>query len=140
MDNIIAVNNLSDLRTGMHVILRNGNEYVILKDDDGVCAVNRSDCKMVFISLVEDGSWFDEDSFNEDLTCEGYPEWDIVKVTQPLYVCDILSSKKLNINKHSRNSFVEVYPNPIKKMTLEDIEKELGHKFILVNEEGDTIV
>ena len=132
MDNVVVVNKLSDLRTGMHVTLRNGNEYVVLRDDNGICALRRNDCKMVLVSLVEDDSWFNEESFNEDLTCESFPEWDIVKVTQPSYICDILSSKKLNINKNAHNHFVEVFSNPIRKMTMKEIEEALGYKVMIV--------
>jgi hypothetical protein len=69
----------SDLRTGMIVVLANGNEYMVY---NGVQTSNNAGSVLVRINGSH--SWFDLTSYNEDMTMGNreYAEWDIVKVIQ----------------------------------------------------------
>jgi len=77
----------SDLKSGMHVELRNGHTYMVLTDGyyGGFC--------LVLIGAI---GWAN-DAWNEDMTCRESKDLDIMKVhTPPIYnVMEISNQRKL---------------------------------------------
>lgn len=82
----------SDLKTGMHVVTKNGAEWVVLKD-------TLFKGKDVMISVTEDednnGNWIGLDSYNENLTVtdKEFNQLDIVRIYQPRYEFTALEYK-----------------------------------------------
>ncbi len=73
----------SDLKTGMHVVIRNGMEFVVLRDT----LFNDKD---IMVSVTEDansGNWIGFNSYDENLTAinRELDDFDIVRVYQPKY-------------------------------------------------------
>lgn len=67
-----------DLKTGMHVVTRNGTELVVLKD-----TVFDED---VIIAVYEDesrGNWISLNNYHNNLIHKAYADFDIVKIYQP---------------------------------------------------------
>ena len=71
---------LSELKTGMHVVTRDGIEYVVLKDTtynkDIIVAVHdddHADC------------WGELKDYNNDMTHKNTREYDIVRVYMPMF-------------------------------------------------------
>ena len=112
----------SDLKTGMKVVLRNGEEYLLLLNTEEVLGTYN-----ILIPLCENNSgWLSFDSYNEDLTCEdGYNEYDIMKVFTPYCIWTLLYDSFWDKVWERKDK---------KKMTIEDIEKELGYEITIVKE------
>ena len=73
----------SDLKTGMHVVIRSGMEFVVLRD-------TLFKDKDIMVSLTENengGSWIGFNSYDENLTAinRELDNFDIVRVYQPKY-------------------------------------------------------
>ena len=85
---------LNDLRTGMHVVTRDGSEWVVLKD-----TMFRS--KDILVSVYEDnrsgnsGNWLSLKGYNQNMTATDreFDNFDIVRVYQPKYECTTLEYK-----------------------------------------------
>lgn len=115
----------SDLRNGDVVVTRNNKRYVFIRDYAG----SGDD---VFAELSKRGrellSFYDDELHNENSG-----KWDIMKVYRcddPRYFCqwNTLTDYRL---LYDRNKVEER-----KKMTVEQIEAELGYKIAIVDEEG----
>lgn len=118
---------LSDLKTGMHVILRDGNEYIVLKDTC-LCLFYDTYGKNI-IKNLNGATYTSLDNYNEDFTnTDGFKNLDIVEV----YTCDCVSAI-LKSAKDEPDSFTRIFEERPTKMTLEEIEKELGYKIEIVN-------
>lgn len=79
---------LNDLKTGMHVVTRDGVEYVVLKDT--------SFNKDMIIAVHEDefrNCWGELQSYNENMTHKNQRDKDIVKVYAPIYEYTTLAYK-----------------------------------------------
>jgi hypothetical protein len=78
----------SDLKTGMHVVTRDGIEYMVLKDTtynkDILVAVHEDECG---------GSWRELDDYNDNMTYKRHSDDDIVKVYAPIYEYTTLDYK-----------------------------------------------
>ena len=109
----------SDLRTGMKVTLRNGNEYIVLLN----AKHNFSTDTNLLISLPtneDECDWLLLDDYTEELLDKDsrWSRFDIVKVE----MCEHLGHLFTNKLRFS----------PIQReMTLEEIEKEIGCKIKL---------
>ena len=121
---------LSDLKTGMIVTLRNGNEYVVLKD---YCV---SDETAIFdkgiICNVESSSWTRLSNFNEKMECTNTifgKEYDIVRVEVPAHPFSI---QKPSYEKDKRTI---LYDGIVKEVTMAEIEKKFGCKVKIVKED-----
>lgn len=74
----------SDLKTGMHVVIRSGMEFVVLRD-------TLFKDKDIMVSVTEDengsGNWIGFDTYDENLTAinRELDDFDIVRVYQPKY-------------------------------------------------------
>ena len=83
---------LSELKTGMHVVTKNGAEWVVLRD-----TLFRE--KDVIISATEDennnGNWLGLSIYNENLTVKNkeFDMFDIIRVYQPKYEFTALEYK-----------------------------------------------
>lgn len=77
--------NKSDLKTGMWIITRGGDKYLVLRDALGFSSTEDRE----FLLLNEDG-WLGSEDYNNDLTIKtetnvvGDPdEYDIIEIYQP---------------------------------------------------------
>ena len=82
---------LNDLRTGMHVVTRDGTEWVVLRD-----TMFRN--KDILVAVHEDdkySSWFDLKKYNQNMTMinRGCKHLDIIRVYQPKYEFTTLDYK-----------------------------------------------
>lgn len=74
----------NDLKTGMHVVIRSGMEFVVLRD-------TLFKDKDIMVSVVEDvnggGNWIGLNSYNDNLTTinRELDDFDIIRVYQPKY-------------------------------------------------------
>lgn len=79
---------LNDLKTGMHVVARDGIEYMVLKDTvynkDILIAVHEDECG---------GSWREFEDYNNNMTNKNHRDDDIIKVYAPIYQYTILDYK-----------------------------------------------
>ena len=80
-----------DLRTGMHVVTKEGTEFVVMKDTlfadgDILVAPHEDDTS---------GNWLPLDKYNDNLTCSDaeFSCFDIVRVYQPKYEFTTLEYK-----------------------------------------------
>ena len=118
---------LSDLKTGMHVILRGGDEYIVLKDTcliDSFC-INDNAYHKNIIKRLNGGSYTSLNNYNEDFTnANELTELDIVEV----YTCDC-DSAILKSVKDEPDSFARIFVGrPI--MTREEVEEKFGIKIV----------
>ena len=105
----------SDLRTGMKVTLRNGDNYIVLLNARHKYSNNKD--ILVGYHNYNICDWVVLDNYNEDLTYSNKERerFDIVKVEE----CEHLGELFTHRLKFSQ---------PTKEMTLAEIEKELGYK------------
>lgn len=77
----------NELKTGMHVVTRDGNEYVLFKDttfgSDFMVTVNENDASF----------WSPLNSYNDNLTSEVDSDLDIVRVYVPHYQHNVIEYK-----------------------------------------------
>ena len=79
---------LNDLKTGMHVVTRDGVEYVVLK--------NTTYNKDILIVVHEDeynGSWRELEDYNNNMTSKTRRDDDIIRVYAPIYEYTTLEYK-----------------------------------------------
>lgn len=123
---------LNELKTGMHVILRDGSEYIVLKDTCLYSNYSNYDYDTYeknIIKTLNSRTYTSLNNYNEDFT-SAISNWlDIVEVYTCNYVTAILESVK-----NEPDSFTRIFEERTKKMTLEEIEKELGYKIEIVND------
>lgn len=120
----------ADLRTGMIVTLRNGDEYMVYRDYAATWTENGSYSSDCLVLTTGETGWRDLNNFANDLTSKSAHKSDIVKVekvTHPLaFICP-------NYEKAERK--VLWCRNEPRKYTHKQIEDILGHKFELVEED-----
>ena len=102
-----------DLKTGMLVQVRNGHVYMVIND-----------------TLVRDVKFISLDNINNDLNYMYHDgEWDIMKVSKVLDSY-YLMPKCWNEEKLNKNLLWE--REETKKMTVSEIQKELGYKIEII--------
>lgn len=115
----------SDIKNGMHVITKNGIEYIVMSNVEANDQIVTPNTIMV---RVNDYGWLSLDSYSDDLRHENDDVYDIETVYAPRYYREVLSSVHDNIN------FIKVWERPIpKSMTKEEIEAELGYEIEIVD-------
>lgn len=121
---------LSDLKTGMHVILRDGDEYIVLKDTCLYSNYDYDTYEKNIIKTLNSRTYTSLNNYNEDFT-SAISNWlDIVEV----YTCNCVTAILESV-KNEPDSFIRIFEEkPTKKMTLEEIEKELGYKIEIIND------
>lgn len=116
---------LSDLKTGMRIITRNGYEFIVLEN------VKTPSGKTQDMYVQKDGGFMPEGSYNEDLTAIGDRDWDIMKVYaqhQGKYLDGSVISgetKYMDLIWERKDK---------KEMTIAEIEKELGYSIKIVKD------
>ena len=128
----------SDIKNGMHVITKSGDEYIIMGD---IYAPKQSDdnkAKVTMLSLY--GGWMNFDKYDDDLcfhdtkkeVCADDFWYDIEEVYTPNYYAWTLESVLEEINK---NDFTRLWKRGVKMMTKAEIEAELGYEIEIVEED-----
>lgn len=117
---------LKELKTGMHVIYRDGSEYLVLKD---TCFGDRDDddyVKDVIVEIPKSGHCFTSlSNYNKDMTNNcGFKHIDIVAV----YNCDNVVYA-LDSVKDKPEAFTQIFEEE-KPITRAEAEKILGVKII----------
>ena len=109
----------SDLKTGMGVVLRNGDKaHVLLGTDDGDV-----------MRFLEKDTWDTLKSANEDLTWKGMDNFDIVEVYSTKlasrYLTDMVFEEKCVFKREEPKPEPKPEPEPI-KMTMKEINEHFG--------------
>ena len=117
---------LDELKTGMHVIYRDGGEYLVLKD---TCLGDRDNdnyVKDVIVEIPKSGHCFTSlSNYNKDMTNNsGYKNIDIVAV----YNCDNVVYV-LDSVKDKPEAFTQIFEEE-KPITRAEAEKILGVKIV----------
>ena len=122
---------LKDLKTGMRIILRNGQEYIVLKNV--VTPYKYEGEQDMYISIA--GDWMSSSSYNDDLTCKEDDDYkyDIIKVYAQNNG-DYISGSVLQKNE-IRNMNLIWERKEKRKMTVSEICKELGYDVEIVKED-----
>ena len=113
----------SELRTGMIVTHRNGNRRIVY---DNVCVQSKHDGDSILMDNI--GSWNNLHNYNEDLTHRQYSYMDIVKIEIISMVADM--HKPFD----APTLIIWERPEPRKKITISEIEKLLGYKVEIIND------
>ena len=122
----------SDIKNGMHVITKGGEEYVIVS----VSAVYPSQIEKAHTIMANiDGGWMNFDKYTNDLRCEsGNSDYDIKAVFEPKYYSATLMSVRSNYD-YDKYNFIKLWERPtVKKMTKAEIEAELGYEIEIVED------
>ncbi len=103
-----------DLKTGMLVQFRNGKVFMVIND-----------------ILVRDGKWISLCSFDKDLNCNSvyHDEFDIMKASKVLNGYLLMPT---NWNEERLNNNLLWEREETKKMTVSEIQKELGYKIEII--------
>jgi hypothetical protein len=127
----------SDIKNGMHVITRNGVEYVIISGVEACKQIIKKDVIMTRIDTC--GGWMPFDRYDDDLNYYNFDaecgdeDFDICEVYVPNFYADTLLSVHDDYNS---DKFTKVWERPIvvaKKMTKAEIEAELGYEIEIVD-------
>lgn len=80
-----------ELKTGMHVVTRDGSEWVVLRDT----MFNDKDILMVVHEDDKCGNWLSFKAYNQNMTTinREFDDFDIIKVYQPVYEYTTLEYK-----------------------------------------------
>ena len=117
---------LSELKTGMHVVLRDGGEYIVLKDTCLKGSLSDDYNKDIIKEIPSNGDGFTSlSNYNEDMTNNwGFKGIDIVAVYNCNNVCDMFKSiKDVDV------SFTQIFAEE-DTITREEAEKRLGVKIV----------
>ena len=119
---------LKDLKTGMRIILRNGQELIVLKD-----VVTPND-KQEGIYISINGGWLSNDNYNNDLTCKGENrKYDIMKV----YAQNRGSFIDGTVLRKNAIRYMDLIWErvEVKEMTVSEIEEKLGYPIKIIKED-----
>lgn len=111
----------SDLKTGMGVVLRNGDKGHVLID---VCT--RDVGAQNILRFVGKDTWDDLATANEDLTWKTSSKFDIMEVYKPDYAYMILTNDVFN------QECVFKREVPVTKMTMKEINEHFGKQIEIV--------
>lgn len=108
-----------DLKTGMHVVTRDGVEYMVLKDT----TYNKD----ILVAVHEDeysGSWRELEDYNNNMTHKKHRDDDIIRVYAPIYEYTTLAYKFDCIEGMSNIIFAE------ETMTKAEAEQKFGIRIV----------
>ncbi len=116
---------LSDLKTGMHVMFRNGDEYIVLKD---TCLFDSSITDDTYakdiVKRLDGGSHTSLENYNENFSnAHGFEDLDIVEV----YTCNCVSNILASV-KDEPNAFARIFADLRPTMTIKEAEEKFGIK------------
>ena len=131
--------NKSNIKNGMHVITKDGNEYVIMSDIYAPNQIADNNTANV-VMLGIDGGWMNFDQYDNDLcfrdTIDEVDDddflYDIAEVYVPKYYSWTLESV---LKEKNKNDFIRLWKRDVKKMTKAEIEAELGYEIEIVESE-----
>lgn len=129
----------SDIRNGMHVITKSGEEYIIMSDVYAPTQIdNHNTAKVVMLGLCGRGGWMNFDHYDDDLCFRDIVAedddylYDINEVYTPNCYCWALESA---LEIQNKNHFTRLWKRGAKKMTKAEIEAELGYEIEIVESE-----
>lgn len=116
---------LDELKTGMHIIYRNGEEYLVLKN---TCLGDRDDddyVKDVIVEIPQNGHGFTSlSNYNKDMTNKsGFQKLDIIAV----YNCDNVVYV-LDSVKDKPEAFTQIFEE--ESITRAEAERRLGVRIV----------
>lgn len=120
-----------DLKTGMIAQTRNGTYWLVLRDTG--CASEHHD-GIVCIGDPHRDCFLRLSQFDETLGFIGVDDYDIVKVVAPRY-CPYVNDPAEDM-ENGEVLFDRSKIEERKKLTVEEIERLLGYKVAIVDEEG----
>lgn len=117
----------SDLKTGMIVITRDGNQFVVFIDVVDTC--KGGDLHSV---IVNDEDWLSLKNYDENLIYknDALPEFDIIEIYAP---SNLFGFMNIEYEKDERKLLWKREDN-IKEVTIRDIEDKFGCKVKIVSE------
>ena len=128
--------NKSDIKNGMHVITKGGEEYVVVSDVYAPCQIDDGNtAKVAMLGL--NGVWMNLDQYGEESLCfrdkpsdieEDDWQYDIEEVYAPKYYTYTFESVK-----QFKHDFTRLWKRGVKTMTKAEIEAELGYKIEIVD-------
>jgi hypothetical protein len=129
--------NKSDIKNGMHVITKDGSEYVVISDVYAPCQIaDENTAKVAMLGLH--GGWMNLDQYDEESLCfrdkpsyikEDDWQYDIEEVYAPKYYSYTFESVK----SKTKNDFIRLWKRGVKKITKEEIEAILGYEIEIVD-------
>lgn len=111
---------LSDLCTGMLVTIKRGDTFMVMRD------VVTSSGGREDIVIKSNGAYMFLSNYNEDMTDKGIRAYDIMKVYRAPSVDFLMSELKQEVHDL-------IYERPAVKMTLKEVERELGYEVDIVD-------
>lgn len=122
---------LSDLKTGMIVTIRRGDEFVVFKD---FCLSDecKNICHTGIICNAGTRTWTTLENFNEEMKCINSilgKDFDIIKVE---VVAHPYSFSVMDYEKHKRKT---LWNDIIKEVTMAELEEMFGCKVNIVKED-----
>ena len=127
----------SEIKNGMHVITKDGSEYVIISDVYAPCQIDDGNtAKIAMLGL--NGGWMNLDQYDEESLCfrdkpsdieEDDWQYDIEEVYAPKYYTYTFESVK----SKDKDDFTRLWKRGIKKMTKAEIEAELGYEIEIID-------
>ena len=129
----------SEIKNGMHVITKDGSEYIIMSDIYAPNQIEENNTSKV-VMLGIDGGWMNFDQYDDDLcfrdteeeVCDNDFLYDIDKVYVPKYYAWTLKSV---LEERNKNDFIRLWKRDVKKMTKAEIEAELGYEIEIIESE-----
>lgn len=128
----------SDIKNGMHVITRDGTEYIIIDGVEAQGQIEDKNTANIIMARVNGSGWMSLDDYDDNLYYHD-PEgsvydkdkcFDIKAVYAPRYYAWVCNSV-YNI----ADKFIKVWERPIaKKMTKAEIEAELGYEIEIIED------
>lgn len=121
---------LSDLKTGMIVTIRRGDEFVVFKD---FCLSDESKktCQTGIICNAHTRTWAELENFNEEMECVNSilgKDFDIIKVEA---VAHPYSFSVMDYEKEKRKT---LWNGIVQEVTMAEIEEKFGCKVKIVKE------
>ena len=127
----------SEIKNGMHVITKGGEEYVIVSDVYAPCQIDDGNtAKVAMLGL--NGGWMNLDLYNEESLCfrdnslnidEDDWQYDIEEVYAPKYYTYTFESVK----SKDKHDFTRLWKRGVKQMTKAEIETALGYKIEIID-------
>lgn len=121
---------IEDLKTGMRLIMRNGYEFIVLKNVETPYRKKQD----MYVDL--NGGWMSSGLYNEDLTAISDHNFDIMEI----YAQNNGKYLDGNVLKHGERKNMDLIwsRNDKKEMTISEIEKELGYSIKIIKEDQST--
>ena len=112
-----------DLKSGMTVVTRNGNKYLVLTN---CISFTLQDFCLVGPTGFLESCGYTDDLLNKD--SDNYDEWDIMEVYN-----DKILATTYSMPTFSDPIWKRIEPIECKEMTIDDIEKALGYPIKIIN-------